>query len=112
MSQEEIDRIRLTDPELADKLQRQHDDFMKLNGNTNLNEIAGLNKKLVDKMYKGYSPKKAGGLIKDFRKGKGTQNLIREDEKNKENLLKQQQAYDDLVLGEDDDGRLIALRKK
>ena len=73
---------------MADKLQKQHDDFMKLNGNTNLNEIAGLNKKLVDKMYKGYSPKKAGGLIKDFRKGKGTQNLIREDEKNKENLLK------------------------
>lgn len=45
---------------------------MKLNGGTNLNEIAGLNKQLIDKMGKGYKKKDLGGLIKDFRKGKGT----------------------------------------
>lgn len=46
-----------------------------------------LNKELVDKMHKGYSPKKANSLMKNFHKAGGTRKILLAGEENEEAIL-------------------------
>jgi len=53
----------------------------------NLNPLTKLNKELVDKMQKGYSPKKANNLMKNFHKAGGTRKILLAGEENEEAIL-------------------------
>ncbi len=57
-------------------------------------------------MYKGYSPKKAHKLMKDFKKKGATQKILLAGEENEEAILQAQEAYGEVVRIEDDEGRL------
>jgi hypothetical protein len=63
-------------------------------------------------MYDGYSPTKFGGLVKWFKGDEGVQKLKKEEEKNQEALLRQKEAYGEVVRLEDDEGKLRTLRRK
>lgn len=60
-------------------------------------------------MYKGYSPKKAHKLMKDFKKKGATQKILLAGEENEEAILQAQEAYGEVVRIEDDEGRLRTL---
>ena len=88
ISEEELKRIRQSDPELAEQLKAEQQKAFKrqLRGDT-LNPLTDLNRKLVKKMHKGYSPKKAKTLMRGFKDNDAAKWLVLEGEWNEDAIM-------------------------